>query len=85
MNFVFEKTGIKLGQQDFLIGTLEQLADKLTESSVFADEPIVPATPNQSVVEEPLSQSDPGTNSNLTDRLPDQSKSIIKKLKGFWL
>ena len=58
---VHEKTGVKLGPQDFLISTLEQLADKLSGSTMFegqaTEEPtasaaLVPAavaTPRQAI------------------------------------
>ncbi|MFK7769340.1 MAG: amino acid adenylation domain-containing protein [Mariniblastus sp.] len=36
---VHEKTGVKLGPQEFLISTLEQMADKISALDVFGEEP----------------------------------------------
>ena len=40
---VHEETGVKLGPQDFLISTLEQMADKLEESDRFASTSVTAA------------------------------------------
>ena len=42
---VHEETGVKLGPQDFLISTLEQMADKLEESDRFAASSSATTTP----------------------------------------
>ena len=47
---VHEKTGVKLGPQDFLISTLEQLADKLSDSTMFEGQ----ATEEPTALEAPV-------------------------------
>lgn len=91
---VKDKTGVKLGPQDFLVCTLEQLAEKLEESDTF-----VGAT--ESKKEDVSAKSDVQTKSSPeakkateasaelvaevnANKASSKRKGLLKNLKGFW-
>ncbi|MEM7453213.1 MAG: amino acid adenylation domain-containing protein [Planctomycetota bacterium] len=87
-----EKTGIKLGPQDFLIGTLQQIAGKLNESYAFEDdsgeqvheesEPEVqPAQEEEVVPEENLVNPEPEVEPEAAAK---SAGGLLRTLKGFW-
>jgi len=91
---VNEKTGIKLGPQDFLVATLEQMADKISESHFFANDQIQ----DEQVSTEPdspaVATTEPVVAKTQTPPVPPterqapevktESTSVFKKLTGFW-
>ena len=96
---VNEKTGIKLGPQDFLVCTLQQLAEKLNESYAFKDES--PANSSQdgvaasvdvaseSKVPEstkslPAKESKPAVDTVAQSNNSSEGRSWLQRLKGFW-
>ena len=90
---VNEKTGVKLGPQEFLISTLEQLADKLGDSSAFdataADSSATTdSTSNLSSTEAPApdvaAESVTKQQPTVEPSEPPQTNGIIRVLKGFW-
>jgi amino acid adenylation domain-containing protein len=92
---VHEKTGIKLSPQDFLISTLEQIADKFSDSYKLCDgfdEREAAANGNlakadtkielaKSKPEEVSQNSELGTEN--ADE-PAEEQGVFRKLKGFW-
>jgi acyl carrier protein len=83
---VHEKTGIKLGPQDFLIATLEQMAGKIEPSHAFqsVQKPSVTAEP---VATAPPIAAAPSANSEQSKPLADpkpEKRSGFRKLTGFW-
>ena len=92
---VEEKTGIRLGPQEFLVATLEQMADKLEASEAFSGfENSEPVPVDEKVEERIENMSDQPVNFNsdaVTNRTSElenpekeTSKGVIRKLKGFW-
>ena len=74
---VQEKTGVRLGPQDFLVGTLEQLAGRLTKVEGF--------TP-KAVESSPVAIDEPSSTSNESAPASDSGikQKLKKSLKGFW-
>ena len=85
---VHEKTGIKLSPQDFLIATLEQMADKISESYAFKED--TPASPKTEKPSEPETvQEDAETIAeSITESKPsletEAAQGVFRKLTGFW-
>jgi len=92
---VHEKTGVKLGPQDFLVSTLEQMAGKLegseafpnsgSESGTVSTEEKIAAEINE--VQAEIAQS--GKQPEMTNKADSYSESeksngVFRKLKGFW-
>ena len=72
---VHEETGVKLGPQDFLISTLEQMADKLEQSDRFASSSVADAS---SVVEAPTVEAAAAKSSaQATTALPADSAATV--------
>ncbi|QEG22142.1 non-ribosomal peptide synthetase [Mariniblastus fucicola] len=78
---VEDKTGVKLGPQEFLISTLAQMAEKIAAAHTFADDE------NQSINDDSTEkakaepeQTDPET----SDAVQSESKGAFRLLKGFW-
>ena len=96
---VKEETGYKLGPQDFLIGTLEQLADKFSDQFPAGEEGAL-ATPPANSVEtakttspDPCSEThtvattpavEPKSDSSVDEEAESGETSILKTLRGFW-
>ncbi len=86
---VQEKTGVKLGPQDFLMGTLEQLAGTISESFTFEDSNTTIAAEEQSGLAE---ETHPQIQVELTQEVEPTGQgsvkskpvAVFKKLKGFW-
>ena len=85
---VHEKTGIKLGPQGFLMCTLEQLADKISESFAFKDG----KSAKQPAVENEKKDASDHMATNVSESPAPSSKEtnaqkkngIFRSLKGFW-
>lgn len=82
---VHKKTGIKLGPQDFLISTLEQMADKISESHAFKN-PDSPTHEKPKDVEgHKLANQQPIQPNNTASQQSNiETNGLFKKLKGFW-
>ena len=91
---VKDKTGVKLGPQDFLVCTLEQLAEKLEESDTFAgateskkedisvkSDVQAKSTPEAKKATEASAELVAEVNAN---RASSKRKGLLKNLKGFW-
>ena len=87
---VKKETGIKLGPQDFLVATLEQMADKICDSNFFGDEPHAApekATGSAEPTAEPVTASEVKINepSETTAKVVEpQGQGLFQTLKGFW-
>lgn len=85
IRIVLEKTGVKLGPQDFLMGTLEQLADQISKSYSF-EESTTPAiadeNPSRHLGETEVSAE--STKPTGKDQSESQPGGIFRKLEGFW-
>lgn len=82
---VHQQTGIKLGPQDFLVATLEQMANKISESYFFNRE-IEEAEP-EPVPEArgEMNSSEPDAAIETADRQTRvEHQGVFKKLTGFW-
>ena len=89
---VHEKTGVKLGPQEFLILTLEQMADKIASKHAFEDASET-AEPKASVAEvanvvaaapevQPVAKED-----DQPAQQPESEtlvKNAFRYIKGFW-
>jgi acyl carrier protein len=89
ISIVHEKTGIKLGPQDFLMCTLEQLADKIAESFAFKSENVDSRNPETQSVSEQEKTGIDSHKSNETEKNQDSSSApkktgVFRNLKGFW-
>ena len=86
---VKEKTGTKLGPQDFLMGTLEQLADRLSDSFGQTDATATAQTPSEPQAES-IAAATEGTvgsvpsNAESSESKPPATGGILRSLKGFW-
>ena len=90
---VKDKTNVKLGPQDFLVCTLQQLAEKLEDSDAFKGksttkagaEPTESASSTKEVKEE-SSTSVTQTAAKLVSEVNSTKdhKGLIGRLKGFW-
>ena len=90
---VADKTSVKLGPQDFLVCTLQQLAEKLDDSDAFKDkstskaaaEPTEPASSTKGGKEE-SSTSLTQTAAKLVSEVNStrDREGLIGRLKGFW-
>jgi len=82
---VHEKTGVKLSPQDFLVLTLEQIADSIASQFNFGEEDN--ALPPQSTVNSSRQSAEV---SELSLQEPDRheteaiAKTAFKYIKGFW-
>ena len=87
---VKDKTGVKLGPQDFLMCTLQQLAEKLQDSNAFEnqsdsepqqDQPAKTddARPTKSSATEAAEKLVAEVNAN-----KNKNGGLIERLKGFW-
>ena len=91
---VKEKTGIKLGPQDFLVATLEQMADKISEAHCFKNDEAKVASDSPTADEKPAISKTETTETVATSEAVDsvakseethsQSQGVFKKLTGFW-
>jgi len=96
---VNEKTGIKLGPQDFLVGTLEQMAGKIEESHFFKSDEVESGTSGKSspvagnaAVAQNVAETVGATTqveSVPTKPAPalaneSETQGVFKKLTGFW-
>ncbi len=91
---VKEKTGFKLGPQDFLIGTLEQLADKFADQfpgeeaadpdTPASASPAAKATSASAVSNTETESTESESPSNFENESASGDKKILKSLKGFW-
>ena len=92
---VHEKTGIKLSPQDFLIATLEQMAQKIETSYVFKNDTTEQANVETSVqLTEEIDTAKNDDSATKPSKRTDDSKTessknttstgISKILKGFW-
>ena len=83
---VFEKTGVKLGPQDFLVGTLEQLAAQIAQAYAFEES----ATTSTSGEDSDLGQeteevpAEPKIKPNPAARTVTRFGGVFKRLTGFW-
>ena len=96
---VKDKTGISLGPQDFLVCTLEQLAEKLEESDAFAaateskqqdasaksDEPnaLASGAQSKSTPEAKKASADLVAEVN-ANKESSKRKGLLRNLRGFW-
>ena len=90
---VNEKTGIKLGPQDFLVATLEQMADKIEESHFFKSDEVeseavaktnpAPETVAETAGTTTQAESVPTKTAPASTNESD-SQGVFKKLTGFW-
>ena len=91
---VKDKTGVKLGPQDFLVCTLEQLAEKLEESDTFVgateskkedisvkSDVQEKSTPEAKKASEASAELVAEVNAN---KASSKRKGLLKNLKGFW-
>jgi len=93
---VNDKTGVKLGPQDFLVCTLQQLAEKLNDSDAFESDLASKSNRNTSAVaDKPTKVATKLETQNATDASADlvaevnsnksgKRKGLLRKLKGFW-
>lgn len=85
---VFEKTEVKLGPQDFLVGTLEQLAGQIADAYCFEQPNDDLANSQESatitVQDQTLVQPDTDLDPSQTETDQAAQKSVFRKLKGFW-
>ena len=74
---VHEKTGVKLGPQEFLMSTLEQMADRITETYQFesTDDESVEKTVTPETTYPELKESAP---------VKSENAGLFRVLKGFW-
>ena len=81
---VHDKTGIKLGPQDFLMCTLEQLADKIAESFAFKDENMASEkSDDRTEAVESLPEKESGGEA-ADSNVGKEKKGMFRNLKGFW-
>jgi amino acid adenylation domain-containing protein len=80
---VNETTGVKLGPQEFLVSTLEQMADKVSQSYVFEE----PAT-DLPAFEVPEKNETPNESVSATTSVPEKTEpkksGAFRILKNFW-
>jgi amino acid adenylation domain-containing protein len=89
---VHDTTGIKLGPQDFLMSTLEQMADMIAESHAFqrpdvADdqsEPSSTSTPTFKSEEVATVTVETDRHDDVAESQSNRSTGIFQTLKGFW-
>jgi amino acid adenylation domain-containing protein len=84
---VFEKTGIKLGPQDFLVGTLEQLAVQIAESDTFKEPAgTLPDAQNLNAGAENLVTAELNAEPDPEPQVQVDEKpgGAFRILKGFW-
>ena len=93
---VNDQTGIKLGPQDFLVCTLQQLAGKLDESYAFKGEPSADLSPTKVAVETEVAESampvaqevktsvESESNSQSESNTDGNGRGWVQRLKGFW-
>ena len=87
---VNEKTGVKLGPQDFLMCTLQQLAEKLDDSNAFENQPHSKSNQDKATkasVAEAHSSSAVEAAAKLVAEVnssKNKKAGLIEKLKGFW-
>ena len=81
---VKDKTGVKLGPQDFLVATLEQMADKISEAPCFESDQqalSVDASTDKSVIPDDTIEEPSDQVKHVEE---PQSNGVFKTLKGFW-
>ena len=90
---VQDKTGIKLGPQDFLVCTLQQLAEKIEQSDAFAGAADAKkekaSASNAQAKSTPESKKATETSAELVAEVnanneKSKRKGLLKNLKGFW-
>jgi amino acid adenylation domain-containing protein len=82
---VKDKTNVKLGPQDFLVATLEQMADKLSGAQCFESEQQAPSVDAPAETESKPSSEAIAKPLETVDQVADtQSNGLFKTLKGFW-
>ena len=91
---VQEHAGIKLGPQDFLVATLEQMADKISEAHCFrCDQAKVESdspTADEKTATNKTETTETVATSAVSDTLAEaeetnsQSQDVFRKLTGFW-
>ena len=85
---VFETTGVKLGPQDFLVGTLEQLASQIAETHTFEeqkdDSAIQQESPTGIVEIESTTHTKTDPEPSQQEAEESKQKGVFRMLKGFW-
>ena len=84
---VSEKTGIKLGPQDFLMSTLEQMADMIAESFAFQSQPEVAGelkSPDEAKDTDFVDEAVQNVDASTADEVSPANPGMLKSLKGFW-
>ena len=82
---VQETTSIKLGPQDFLIATLEQMADKIAQSHVFQNESSDSETkPDTSSGSQTVSMPEKAAVAPQASASDADTQGVFKTLTGFW-
>ena len=86
---VKDKTEVKLSPQDFLVCTLQQLAEKLDESDAFSNDSPTPAKETKAVAETAEAKKAVEVSAELvaevnSNKSKSKRKGLLENLKGFW-
>ena len=90
---VKDKTNVKLGPQDFLVCTLQQLAEKLDDSDAFNGQQATKVDTEPTASASSTEAAEENSNTSVTDTSAKPvsegnankgGKGLIGKLKGFW-
>ena len=87
INAIEERTGARLNPPEFLIGTLEQLADKVEEEADVLPSEFDSAASDDAAVQNPQGQQQAQVQpviEEIAAEIEVDTRSIFQKLKGFW-
>ena len=82
---VEEKTGVKLGPQEFLVSTLEQMADRLSKAYGFDESMVTDSVVDETVATAPSTSAQPAVEETTESQAAEtESAGRFRILKNFW-